>query len=191
MYEAIAGISAAFGLASSAGLNAYIPLLLVAVATKLQWLKLSEPYDIMGSWGAIGILTVLLVIEMTVDKIPAADTLNDVIQTVIRPVAGAILFAANANVVTDIHPIIALGAGLVLAGSVHATKTVVRPAVTATTAGTGNWVVSIIEDVMAFTMSLLALLMPILAILAVLAFVLFVVWAYQKRRQRRKQLVFK
>lgn len=191
MYEAIAGISAAFGLASSAGLNAYIPLLLVAVATKLQWLKLSEPYDIMGSWGAIGVLTVLLVIEMTVDKIPAADTLNDIIQTVIRPVAGAILFAANANVVTDIHPIIALGAGLVLAGSVHATKTVVRPAVTATTAGTGNWVVSIIEDVMAFTMSLLALLMPILAILAVLAFVLFVVWAYQKRRQRRKQLVFK
>lgn len=191
MYEAIAGISAAFGLASSAGLNAYIPLLLVAIATKLQWLNLSEPYDIIGSWGAIGILTVLLVIEMTVDKIPAADTLNDVIQTVIRPVAGAILFAANANVVTDIHPIIALGAGLVLAGSVHATKTVVRPAVTATTAGTGNWVVSIIEDVMAFTMSLLALLMPILAVLAVLAFILFVVWAYQKRRQRRKQLVFK
>lgn len=191
MYEAIAGISAAFGLASSAGLNAYIPLLLVAIATKLQWLNLSEPYDIIGSWWAIGILTVLLVIEMTVDKIPAADTLNDVIQTVIRPVAGAILFAANANVVTDIHPIIALGAGLVLAGSVHATKTVVRPAVTATTAGTGNWVVSIIEDVMAFIMSLLALLMPILAVLAVLAFVLFVVWAYQKRRQRRKQLVFK
>ncbi len=191
MYEAISGISAAFGLASSAGLNAYIPLLLVAIATKLQWLNLSEPYDIIGSWWAIGILTVLLVIEMTVDKIPAADTLNDVIQTVIRPVAGAILFAANANVVTDIHPIIALGAGLVLAGSIHATKTVVRPAVTATTAGTGNWVVSIIEDVMAFIMSLLALLMPILAVLAVLAFVLFVVWAYQKRRQRRKQLVFK
>ena len=191
MYEAIAGISAAFGLASSAGLNAYIPLLLVAIATRLQWLKLSEPYDVIGSGWAIGILVVLLIIEMTVDKIPAADTLNDVVQTFIRPAAGAVLFAANANVITDIHPIIALGAGLILAGGVHATKTVVRPAVTATTAGTGNWVVSIIEDVLALIMSVLALLIPILAVLAVLAFILFVIWAYQKRRQRKNQLVFK
>jgi len=195
MIEAISGISAAFGLATSAGLNAYIPLLLVALAARFPLndplLKLSEPYNVLGSGWAIGILAVLLIIEMTVDKIPAADTLNDVVQTLIRPVAGAILFAANANVITDLHPIIALVAGLLLAGGVHATKTVVRPAVTATTAGTGNWAVSILEDIMAFVMSILALLMPLLALLSVLAFALFIVWLYQRRRQRRKQLVFK
>jgi hypothetical protein len=195
MIEAISGISAAFGLATSAGLNAYIPLLLVALAARFPLndplLKLSEPYNVLGSGWAIGILVVLLIIEMTVDKIPAADTLNDVVQTLIRPVAGAILFAANANVITDLHPIIALVAGLLLAGSVHATKTVVRPAVTATTAGTGNWAVSILEDVIAFFMSILALLVPLLAILSVVAFALFIIWLYQRRRQRRKQLVFK
>lgn len=195
MIEAISGISAAFGLATSAGLNAYIPLLLVALAARFPlndpFLKLSEPYNVLGSGWAIGILVVLLIIEMTVDKIPAADSLNDVIQTLIRPVAGAILFAANANVITDLHPIIALVAGLLLAGSVHATKTVVRPAVTATTAGTGNWAVSILEDIIALFMSLLALLVPLLAILSALAFALFIIWLYQRRRQRRKQLVFK
>ncbi|MBK9049872.1 MAG: DUF4126 domain-containing protein [Chloroflexi bacterium] len=195
MIEAISGISAAFGLATSAGLNAYIPLLLVALAARFPLndplLKLSEPYNVLGTGWAIGILAVLLIIEMTVDKIPAADTLNDVVQTLIRPVAGAILFAANANVITDLHPIIALVAGLLLAGGVHATKTVVRPAVTATTAGTGNWAVSILEDIIAFFMSVIALLVPLLAILCALAFALFIIWLYQRRRQRRKQLIFK
>jgi hypothetical protein len=191
MIEAIAGISAAFGLASSAGLNAYIPLLMVAVATRLQLLKLAEPYNIIGSWWAIGILTVLLLIEMTVDKIPAADTINDLIQTFIRPAAGAVLFAANAQVITELNPVIALLAGLLLAGGVHATKTVVRPAVTATTAGTGNWFVSIVEDVLAFLTSLLALLVPLLGVLLVLLLLVFVLWYYQRRRQQKKRLVFK
>ena len=191
MIEAIAGISAAFGLASSAGLNAYIPLLMVAVATRVQLLKLAEPYNIIGSWWAIGILTVLLLIEMTVDKIPAADTVNDLIQTFIRPAAGAVLFAANAQVITDLNPVIALLAGLLLAGGVHATKTVVRPAVTATTAGTGNWLVSIVEDVLAFFTSLIALLVPLLAVLLVVMLMLLVLLYYQRRRQQRKRLVFK
>lgn len=191
MIEAIAGISAAFGLSSSAGLNAYIPLLMVAVATRLQLLKLAEPYNIIGSGWAIAILVVLLLIEMTVDKIPAADTINDLIQTFIRPAAGAVLFAANAQIVTEMNPFVALGAGLLLAGGVHATKTVIRPAVTATTAGTGNWIVSIMEDVLAFLMSLLALLIPLLAVLMVIALMLFVLWLYQRRRQRRKQLLFR
>lgn len=191
MIEAIAGISAAFGLASSAGLNAYIPLLMVAIATRLQLLKLAEPYNIIGNGWAIGILIVLLLIEMTVDKIPAADTLNDLIQTFIRPAAGAVLFAANAQVITELNPVVALVAGLLLAGGVHATKTVVRPAVTATTAGTGNWVVSIVEDVLSFLVSLMALLVPLLAVLIVAALMLFVIWYYQRRRQQKKRLVFK
>ncbi|MCL4870688.1 MAG: DUF4126 family protein [Anaerolineae bacterium] len=190
MIEAIAGISTAFGLAGSAGLNAYIPLLLVAVAARLKWLDLAEPYNMIGSGWAIAILVVLLIIEVTVDKIPAADTVNDLIQTFVRPAAGAVLFAANANVITDLNPAIALLAGLLLAGTVHAGKTAVRPAVTATTAGTGNWAVSILEDIIALFMSVLALLLPLLAGLAVVLLALFMIWLYQ-RRQQRKRLLFK
>lgn len=189
MIEAIGGLAAAFGLSGSAGLNAYIPLLMVALAARFPLnsplLQLGQPYDQIGSWWAIGILAVLLVVEMLVDKIPAVDTLNDLINTFIRPAAGALLFAANANIITDIHPALALGAGLLVAGSVHAAKGTVRPLVTASTAGSGNWLVSVVEDVVAFFMSLLAVLLPILAGLAFIAFVFFVFWFIRRRRQRK------
>ncbi|MCB8967125.1 MAG: DUF4126 domain-containing protein [Ardenticatenaceae bacterium] len=193
MLQAIGGIGAAFGLASSAGLNAYIPLLIVALAARFPlddpFLALSDPYNLIGSWWAIGLLAVLLLIEMTVDKIPAVDTVNDVIQTFIRPTAGAILFAANANVITDIHPVIAILAGILLAGGVHTAKGVIRPVVTATTAGTGNWFVSLVEDIVAFFVSLLSLLIPIFAGLFVIVGLVLLVRAYRRRRQRRQNLV--
>lgn len=188
MLEAITGLSSAFGLAGSAGLNAYIPLLLVALAARFPLnnplLKLGEPYDLVGSWWGIGILSVLLLVEMTVDKIPGMDTLNDGIQTFVRPAAGAFLFAANANVITEIHPVLALGAGLILAGGVHTAKGVARPVVTATTAGTGNWFVSTIEDIIAFFVSLLSIFIPIIA--AVLTIVT-AVYAYRWYRRRKKR----
>jgi len=56
----------------------------------------------------IGALIVLLLIEMTVDKIPAVDSINDIIQTIGRPVAGAILFAASSGVIGNVHPVLAL-----------------------------------------------------------------------------------
>lgn len=189
MIEALTGLSSAFGLAGSAGLNAYIPLLIVALAARFPLnsplLKLAEPYDVMGSWWAIGILSVLLLIEMTVDKIPAVDTLNDGIQTLIRPVAGAVLFAANANVITDVHPILALVAGLLVAGGVHTAKGVARPVVTATTAGTGNWAVSLVEDIISFFMSLLAVFIPIIALVLFLLLGYVTFRWYQRRKKKR------
>jgi hypothetical protein len=189
MIEAIGGIGAAFGLASSAGLNAYIPLLIVALAARFPLsdplLQLSAPYDSLASWWAIALLAVLLLIEMTVDKIPAVDTVNDVIQTFIRPTAGAVLFAANADVVTDVSPVLALIAGILIAGGVHTTKGAVRPVVTATTAGTGNWFVSLVEDIIAFFVSLLSILLPILAGIAVLIMIVTLATFYRRRKKRR------
>jgi hypothetical protein len=190
MIEAMAGIGTAFGLAGSAGLNAYIPLLVVSLAARFPLedplLKLATPYDILGSWWAIALLSVLLFIEVLADKIPAVDTVNDLIQTFIRPAAGAILFAGSANVITEIHPVLALGAGLLVAGGVHAAKSTVRPVVTATTAGTGNWAVSIVEDIIAFVMSILALVVPILAGLLVLVFAVLIIWSWRRWRNRNR-----
>jgi hypothetical protein len=186
-------IFSAFGLASSAGLNAYIPLLLVAIAARFPlqdpFLQLSAPYDALGSWWAIGVITVFLLIEMTVDKIPAVDTLNDGIQTFIRPAAGAVLFAANANIVTEIHPALALTAGLLVAGGVHAAKGTARPVVTATTAGTGNWFVSLVEDIAAFFVTIVSIFLPVLGmILAIVVIVMFARWV--RRRRNRRSIVY-
>ena len=191
---ALGGIGAAFGLSGSAGLNAYIPLLLVALAGRFPLenplIELSQPYDVLSSGWAIGILAVLLLIEVFVDKVPAVDSVNDVIQTFIRPTAGAILFAANADVITDISPVITIVAGLFLAGSVHATKGVIRPVVTTTTAGTGNWLVSILEDIIAFFVSVLAILLPILALL-VTVFFLFIGFNWLRRRRQKNNYVYR
>jgi hypothetical protein len=191
MIEAIAGIGTAFGLSGSAGLNAYIPLLVVALASRFPLsdplLNLSSPYDLLSSWWVIGLLVFLLIIEMLVDKVPAVDSINDVIQTFVRPAAGAILFAGSTSVINDMNPILAILAGVLVAGGVHATKTVARPVVTAATAGTGNWAVSIVEDIMAFFMSLLAILLPVLAGLIVLAIIVLITWFFIRRRRRKKR----
>jgi len=187
-------IISAFGLAGASGLNAYIPLLMVAVAAHYPLgdpiIKLSAPYSLIGEWWAIVILSILLVIEMLVDKIPAVDTLNDGLQTFVRPAAGAILFAANANIITDLHPALALLAGLLVAGGVHAVKTTARPVVTAATAGTGNWAVSLLEDVTAVTVTLLAIFVPVVAAVLFVIGLFLVVKFIRRRRHRKQQYAF-
>jgi len=189
MFEAISGLSAAFGLSGSAGLNAYIPLLLVALAARFPMsdplIKLQPPFDLLGNWWAIGVIAVLLIIEIVADKIPAVDSVNDAIQTFIRPAAGAILFAGSADVITDVHPILALGAGLIVAGGVHATKAAARPVVTVTTAGVGNPVVSTLEDIIAFVLSVLSILLPVIAAILLLIFLFVVIYFIRRWRQRR------
>jgi len=125
-----------------------------------------------------------LLIEMTVDKVPAVDTLNDVINTAIRPVAGAILFASSSGVVGEVHPVLAVICGLLVAGGVHAVKATVRPAVTATTGGMGNWLVSLSEDALSFVTTVLAILVPILLAFLMLFFLLSLAWWWNKRRAR-------
>lgn len=187
-----AGIATAFGLATSAGLNAYIPLLVVAVLGRVSdtagWslLHLRSPWDTLTSWWIIGLLVVLLVIEMTVDKIPAVDTANDVINTVLRPAAGAILFAANANVVSEVHPVLALACGVLLAGGVHAIKATARPIITTTTAGVANPIVSVAEDVVSGVVSVLSVVIPILMACILVVMLTTAIWLLWRRRSRRR-----
>ena len=56
-----AAIMAAFGLAGSAGLNAYLPLLVVALAARFSDLiVLRQPWDTLENPWVIGALVVLL-----------------------------------------------------------------------------------------------------------------------------------
>jgi hypothetical protein len=190
MIDTITGLATSFGLSSSAGLNAYLPLLIVALMARFtDWIALSEPWSALTNGWIIGLLAVLLTVEVVADKIPAIDHANDAIQTFIRPAAGAILFAASSNVVSEIHPALALACGLIVAGGVHAVKATARPAVTATTAGVGNPIVSTLEDITSALMALLSILVPTLLILfLLLALVLIVAWAWRRRRARSARI---
>jgi uncharacterized membrane protein len=161
----IINIFSAFGLSASAGLNAYIPLLVVALLAKYtKLITLKSPWDAMTSWWVIGVLIFLCVIEIVADKVPAVNHVNDVIQSFVRPTAGAIVFAATASNLANVSPVLGLIAGLFVAGGVHAVKSLaVRPLVTATTGGTGNVPVSIAEDATSTVVSVISVALPVIA----------------------------
>ena len=186
--EILTGVMAAFGLSASAGLNAYIPLLVISLTARFtDLIHLSEPWDALTSWWIIGLLFVLSLIEFFADKFPAVNHANDAIQTFVRPVAGAIVFAASANVITEVHPVLALGAGVLVSGTVHAVKAAaVRPAVTASTGGIGNVPVSIAEDIFATGLSILAIIIPILIAFIFILFTALVVWLFWRRNKRKE-----
>ena len=177
-------VFSAFGLSSAAGLNAYLPLLIVGLLARYtDLITLDSPWDALTNPWVLGVLAILLLIEMTADKIPAVDTINDGIQTFIRPLAGAIFCAASAQVITDVHPVLSMVSGLLIAGGVHAVKATARPVVTATTGGMGNPVVSVAEDVAAATITVLAIILPLLTGIALLVLLFFTLrWLRRRRR---------
>ncbi len=187
--ELLLGIFSAFGLSASAGLNAYMPLLVVGVIAHYvpNPLNLSTPFDLLANPWILILLGVLVIIEMVADKVPAVNHINDLIQTVVRPVAGAIAFAASANVITDVSPVLALACGLLVAGSVHTVKAAaIRPAVTATTGGAGNVPVSIAEDIFAFIASVLAVMIPVIMGTITIVLLVLVLWWWMNRREKAK-----
>lgn len=182
------GIMTAVGLAAPAGLNAYLVLLIVGLAGRFTGLiTLQAPYDILTNTWVLLLLGVLLSVEVFADKIPAVDSINDLVGTVVRPAAGAILALASTQSI-GLNPVLAGALGILLAGSVHGLKATVRPAVTATTGGLFNPLVSMIEDMAAATGAVLTLLAPVIGfVVVVVVLALLALAAVQFRRRLRRQ----
>lgn len=174
-------ILTAIGLALPAGLNAYIPLLGLALAERFGVIELSSPWSGIGEWWAIALISVLLLVEVFADKVPAVDHVNDVIQTFVRPAAGAVVAVAASGQAGENYPLVMVVLGILLAGGVHAVKATARPVVNATTAGTGTAATSFLEDVAAFVSTVLALIAPVLVV-GVVAFFVWLAWRYRRRR---------
>ena len=184
------------GLSAAAGLNAYIPFLIVALIAKYTDLVvLPASYGWMESWWAIGIGAVLLLTEVVLDKVPAIDSINDAVQTFIRPSMGGLLGAATAgaaeldgSVWMAQHQWVGVVLGVVVAGIVHAGKTTARPVVNVATVGVGAPVLSTVEDGAAIGLSLLALFLPVLVILALVAVLAALGWLVWRGRTRRRRM---
>jgi Domain of unknown function (DUF4126) len=182
------------GLSAAAGLNAYIPLLLVGVLARFtDVITLPQPYQWIQSGWALAIVSVLLVAEEVLDKVAVVDHVNDAVQTFVRPAVGGVIFAAttaaaevdNSSWMQE-HPWVGVLLGVAVAGVVHATKATARPVVNATTVGTGTPAVSAAEDAVSLGMSLIAIFIPILVVvlLLLLAWAAFAMWRRVLRRRR-------
>jgi hypothetical protein len=187
-----------FGLATAAGLNAYIPLLALGLLSRFTDLvTLPHGWAWLENGWVMTIVAVLLVVEIVADKVPALDSINDAIQTFVRPTAGGIVFgsgtAAQTSAVTDPGAFaqsgqwIPVAIGVVTALVVSLTKSTVRPAANVATAGMAAPVLSTIEDITSVALVLLAILIPVLVLVAVVALVWAAVRILRRRRRRRAE----
>jgi hypothetical protein len=184
-----------FGLATAAGLNAYIPMLLMGLLSKFTSLiTLPSGWTWLENGWVMAVVAVLLAVEIVADKIPALDTVNDTVQTFVRPTAGGIVFgsgtAAQTAAVTDPAEFARTGQwvpvaiGVVTALVVHLTKTAVRPAANVATAGVAAPVLSTIEDFASVSLVFIAILVPALVAIALIALAVAAVWLLRRRRRR-------
>jgi hypothetical protein len=183
-----------FGLATAAGLNAYIPLLALGILARFTHLvTLPTGWAWLENGWVMAIVAVLLVVEVVADKIPALDSVNDVVQTFVRPTAGGIVFgsgtAAQTHAVTDPGAFAQSGQwipvviGVVIALLVSLTKSTVRPVANATTAGVAAPILSTVEDVASVGLVVVAILLPVL-VLAAMALIAWGAVVLLRRRRR-------
>ncbi|SCF09659.1 DUF4126 domain-containing protein [Micromonospora mirobrigensis] len=186
------------GLAASAGLNAYIPLLLMGVLARYTDLvDLPSGWQWLGNGWVIGILAVLLAVEVVADKVPVVDHFNDVLQTVVRPTAGGLAFGAgstsetvtvsNPDTFFSSHQWVPVVTGVLIALGVHLLKSAARPVINATTAGFGAPVASTAEDATSAVMSVVALLLPVLVLVFLVGLVGFLFWFLRRRKDRQRE----
>jgi hypothetical protein len=187
-----------FGLATAAGLNAYIPLLALGLLSRFTDLvTLPHAWAWLENGWVMSIVAVLLVVEVVADKIPALDSVNDAIQTFVRPTAGGIVFgsgtAAQTSAVTDPGAFaqsgqwIPIAVGVLTALVVSLTKSAVRPAANVATAGVAAPVLSTIEDVTSIGLVFVAILIPVLVLVALAALAWAVLTLLRRRRRRRQR----
>jgi hypothetical protein len=160
------------GLAAAAGLRTFLPLLILSIAARLHLfgLTINPHVGWLGSTPMLVGLAVATSAELVADKIPVIDHALATLGTVTRPLAGAL--AAGA-VLTHLDPGTAALAGLIIGAPIalafHGVQSSARLASTATTAGLANPILSLIEDVGAGFLSVLAIAAPVVAVLVVAA----------------------
>lgn len=181
---AIGSVLAAFGLSGAAGLNAWLPLLVSALLARADVVELAAPFDDLSTTTGLAVLAVLTVADFVGDKIPLVDHVLHLAGTVVAPASGAILFAGQTGIESDVPTLAAVLLGGLTAGSIHAGRSAVRPVSTATTGGLGNPVLSLGEDLGSLALVAVAFVVPLLALLLVLALVVALVSA-RRRLSRR------
>ncbi len=187
------------GLASASGLNAFIPMLSLGLLSRFTDLvNLPAGWEWLENEWVLGIIAVLLVLELVADKIPAIDSINDVVQTVIRPTAGGIVFGAGTAAQTaaiqnpaewwQSNAWVPVVIGVMTALVVHVGKAGTRAATNTVSVGAAAPVLSVGEDAMSVGLVFAAILIPVLVLVLLLALVLMFWWMWSTFRRMRDRL---
>lgn len=169
-------LTLALGAAWTSGINLYATVSVLGLLQKLSAVKLPGGLEVLDNWWIIGVAAGLYIVEFVADKVPYFDSVWDVVHTFIRVPAGAVM-AYGATVEMDPAMIVIatlLGGGLAL--SSHGTKAAIRAGANLSPEPVSNWVLSLVEDVIAIVGAVLAVVAPVIVAVALVLFALFFLW---------------
>jgi hypothetical protein len=173
--EAVVSLGVGVGLAAAVGLRVFLPLLLLGAAARLGWVPLTDGFEWLASGVGLSTLLVATALEISAYYVPWVDNLLDMVAGPLAVVAGILVTAA---VTTDLPPAVRWAAAIIAgggtAGIVQSLTSVARLKTSATTAGTGNWVLATLELFGSLITSVLAIVVPGLAILMLVGLVLVI-----------------
>jgi hypothetical protein len=175
--NAIALLGTVLGLSFTAGINLYATTLIVGLSIRNGWVTdYPEGLAVLGSDPIIIIAGIMYTCEFIADKVPAFDSFWDAIHTFIRPVAGAgLAFAAVGTSDPGFMVIMTLIGGGV-ATATHVSKSGVRLLVNTSPEPVSNTIVSIGEDIGAFSIAYLAMAHPAVACVVVIILLAVIAW---------------
>lgn len=173
-------LTLALGSAWTSGINLYATVTVLGLLQKFGATKMPGGLDVLDNWWVIGFALGLYIIEFFADKIPYIDNIWDVVHTFIRVPAGAIVaYAATFELSPSIYiPAFLIGGGL--AFSSHGTKAAIRIGANISPEPVSNWILSLVEDVIAFVGTILAVFAPIVIAIILIIFTIFFVWFFPK-----------
>jgi hypothetical protein len=169
------------GLASVAGVRAFVPIAFAALFAALGLFEPPIRYADPGGW--LTVVGALAVLEIALDKIRALDPVFGYVMVPVRAASGAVLFAALAPGL-DGGMVPWLVAGAVIAGVVAVAKVMLRPPAKAASAGVSSTALSLFEDAVALVGGAVGFFVPYLPLLLV-AFLLFFYYRVRRRRGRK------
>jgi len=178
--ETLAAIAVALAAGWASGLNAYAAVLVLGVAQRLGVVALPGDLHVLASPWVMGVAAILFALNFLADKVPYVDSINDMLQTVVRVPAGALLAYGAAG---GLSPEVAVIAGLLggtLAAGTHVAKTGTRALINTSPEPFSNVAASLVEDVSVVGGLALAIAHPITFLCLLALFVALLIWLLPK-----------
>lgn len=188
MMELVTALGRTMGFSLAAGVNLYATVAILGLASRFGWVDLPEQFSVFDNDMVIGLALAMYVVEFFADKIPWVDSLWDTVHTFIRPLGGALLAVATLGEASPaMQGLVAVLGGTVAAGS-HVTKAGGRLLVNASPEPFSNFALSLLEDLFAVGVGVLALTYPsaalVVAVIALAVIALFAAALFRAARRR-------
>src|SRR5690606_19466025 len=169
------------GLAASVGFRVFLPLFALSLSSYFNVWELNDSWLWLGSLTALITFGVATLIEIAAYYIPFIDNILDSISIPLAALAGT---AVMMSTMVDLSPIISWSLAIIAGGgtaaAISSSSSVTRLTSTTTTGGVGNPIISTIETVTAFFMSVISIFLSLLAIIFVII-ILFIIYIIYKK----------